>query len=227
MKEESQKKILAVTALLSMTAGYADTVTFISANRLLSAHITGNFVVFVYNLVTGARHTTWLNLLAFPLMIAAISVGSYIGRHARYSVKLLKIEGIILFLTGVIAAILKLTSTENTQTTFMLGMCTVVAMGFQNAFGKIYPKAVYAPTTIMTGNVTQITVDFTRYFINKVKSKEIIRSFKQQTVIIGGFFIGCLLGGVFSYFHGMPVVILPGILLMFYFWNDHDQIKPN
>jgi uncharacterized membrane protein YoaK (UPF0700 family) len=47
--------VSAMSALLSFVAGYADTTTFICANRMFSAHVTGNFVVFVYSVVTDAH----------------------------------------------------------------------------------------------------------------------------------------------------------------------------
>jgi len=38
--------------ILSYVAGYADTSTFIGADRLFSAHVTGNFVILPYEIVT-------------------------------------------------------------------------------------------------------------------------------------------------------------------------------
>ncbi|MET1057588.1 MAG: DUF1275 family protein, partial [Pedobacter sp.] len=53
--EEKQDKIWFVTLLLTIIAGYCDTVTFVAADKIFSAHVTGNFIVFAYQLVKGGE----------------------------------------------------------------------------------------------------------------------------------------------------------------------------
>ena len=48
----SINKITITSSILSFVAGYADTSTFVRADRLFSAHITGNLVVLVYDIIT-------------------------------------------------------------------------------------------------------------------------------------------------------------------------------
>src|SRR5678816_3926905 len=73
-----------MSGLLSFVAGYADTTTFICANRLFSAHVTGNFVVFVFSLVTNAHLSAWMNLFAFPFFVAAVAFSSWLVNYSKY-----------------------------------------------------------------------------------------------------------------------------------------------
>jgi len=57
---------------VAFVAGFCDVATFTSANQLFSAHVTGNFVVFAYDLVKGVDEQTWRKLLSFPVFIAAV-----------------------------------------------------------------------------------------------------------------------------------------------------------
>jgi Protein of unknown function (DUF1275) len=51
-----------ITLLLSSIAGYCDTATFVAADRIFSAHVTGNFIVFAYQMVnyTDVRRLRWI-----------------------------------------------------------------------------------------------------------------------------------------------------------------------
>jgi len=225
MNEPGQKRVNVVlmSALLSFVAGYADTTTFICANRLFSARVTGNFVVFVFSLVTNARLSVWMNLFAFPFFIAAVVAGSFIASYSKYPGHILRAEALLLLITGIIASALRLAGIETTMSVFLLAMLVVFAMGLQNAFGRLYPYATYSATTLMTGNVTQLTLDFMRNSKTGTRSVESTKSLRGLGLIIGFFFVGCILGGVLSYWAGLQVIILPG-LVMGYFWTMRRKL---
>jgi len=225
MNETVQRRVNVglMSGLLSFVAGYADTTTFISANRLFSAHVTGNFVVFVFSAVTNAHSSVWLNLLSFPFFVAAVAVSSSIVNYSKYPGNVLRIEALLLLFAGVTAAILKLTGIETSWAILLLAMVVVAAMGLQNGFGKLYPQTTYSATTIMTGNVTQFTLDFMRHIKSRTRSVELIQGLKRQGSIVGFFFVGCLSGGVLSHFGGLPAIILPG-MIMLYFWQMRKKL---
>jgi uncharacterized membrane protein YoaK (UPF0700 family) len=220
--------------LLSFVAGYADTSTFVCANRLFSAHVTGNFVLFVYSVLTNPKPSVWQNLLAFPVFVTAVIVSSLIVRHSRYPGKILRLEGLLLFLVGIAAMIARLTGMQENVFIFCLALIVVAAMGLQNAFGKLYPHTTYSVTTIMTGNVTQFTLELMQYLRAKNLLAGLAQSLRNQGLIIGSFFLGCTVGGVLSHFFGLSSIILPGIMVL-YFWfarkkliligNDINAIK--
>src|SRR5690349_21339112 len=212
-----------MSGLLSFVAGYADTTTFISANRLFSAHVTGNFVVFVFSLVTNAHLSAWMNLFAFPCFVGAVAFSSWLVKYSKYPGNVLRIEALLLLISGTIALALKLSGNETRLSIFLLSMIIVFAMGMQNGFDKLFPHTTYSATTIMTGNVTQITLDFMRHIKPKSRSVELTKGLKRQGLIIGFFFVGCLSGGIVSHWVGLPAIILPGVIML-YFWTVRRRL---
>lgn len=225
MIEPGQRRVNVslMSGLLSFIAGYADTTTFICANRLFSAHVTGNFVVFVFSLVTNAHLSAWMNLFSFPVFVAAVAASSWMVSYSKYPGNVLRIEAVLLLVVGAAASILKLADMETKLSIFVLAMVVVFAMGLQNSFGKLYPYSTYSATTIMTGNVTQITLDFMRHMRQRTRSAELRQSLRRQRLIIIFFFIGCLSGGIVSQFAGLPAIILPG-MIMLYFWTMRKKL---
>ncbi|WP_431210426.1 DUF1275 family protein [Puia sp. P3] len=53
--------------MLVLSAGFCDAITFTKADELFSAHVTGNFILFAYDLVNEADYVTWVRLLTFPV----------------------------------------------------------------------------------------------------------------------------------------------------------------
>src|SRR6185295_2324135 len=142
MNETVQRRVNVglMSGLLSFVAGYADTTTFISANRLFSAHVTGNFVVFVFSAVTNAHLKVWMNLFAFPFFVAAVAVSGWLVKYSKYPGNVLRIEALLLLISGIIASVLELSAAETTLSIFGLSMVVVFAMGLQNGFGKLFPS---------------------------------------------------------------------------------------
>src|SRR5215813_15191564 len=110
--EQRMVNVGLMSALLSFVAGYADTTTFICANRLFSAHVTGNFVVFVFSLVTNAHLSVWMNLFSFPCFVTAVAASSWIVNHSKYPGNVLRMEAVLLLITGATSAVLKLAEVE-------------------------------------------------------------------------------------------------------------------
>jgi uncharacterized membrane protein YoaK (UPF0700 family) len=106
---------------------------------------------------------------------------------------------------------------------FCLALIVVAAMGLQNAFGKLYPHTTYSVTTIMTGNVTQFTLELMQYLRAKNPLAGLAQSLRNQGLIIGSFFLGCTVGGVLSHFFGLSSIILPGIMVL-YFWFARKKL---
>jgi uncharacterized membrane protein YoaK (UPF0700 family) len=209
--------------LLSFVAGYADTSTYVCANRLFSAHVTGNFVVFVYSVLTNPGPSVWQNLLAFPVFVTAVVGSSLMVQHSQYPGKILRLEGFLLLVVGIAAIIARSTGLQNNVFIFCLALTIVAAMGLQNAFGKLYPHTTYSVTTIMTGNVTQFTLELMQYMRAKNPLVGLLQSLRNQGLIIGSFFLGCTVGGVLSHFLGLSPMILPGLMVL-YFWFARKKL---
>jgi uncharacterized membrane protein YoaK (UPF0700 family) len=149
-------------ALAAFTAGFVDTVGFVGLFGLFTAHVTGNFVLIGAAIVT--HHTGVIaKLLALPVFILAVAVTSLLIRRGRANPRLT--VGYVLFgqamlLMAFMAAGLLLAPFNNGDqpTAILTGMIGVMAMGVQNAAARMLFSHM-SPTTVMTGNVTQIVID--------------------------------------------------------------------
>ena len=206
-----QKNINTVTLLLALVAGYCDTLTFVAADNIFSAHVTGNFIVFAYQIVTGADMDAWIKLITFPVFILAVMTGGWLAKKAGGS-KTLLIEATLLLVAGTMAFILHLQN-RDTLVMYAIVLIIVFAMGLQNAFGKVFNKATHGPTTMMTGNVTQAALDIRGMFVGSNKAEALV-SFKKQAVTIFGFLAGCFAGGFLGREFGLAAVALAGIAMI-------------
>jgi uncharacterized membrane protein YoaK (UPF0700 family) len=222
MVMENQKSIWFVTFMLAAVAGYCDIVTFISAGSIFSAHVTGNFITFAYQIVKGSNAQAWIKLLTFPVFVISVIIGGRIAAQSVNRYKLLLIEGILLLLSGVISeACIRVPGLV--WETYVVVMMVVFAMGLQNAFGKLYAKETYGPTTMMTGNVTQASLDLGSAISSKFKDAISMQSLKKQSVAIIGFLIGCLSGALLAKSFGLSVILLPGAgMIICYLTTDKD-----
>lgn len=201
--------------LLAITAGFCDSITFITANEF-SAHVTGNFILFAYDVIKGADSQSWAKLITLPVFIIAVITGGWVIDKTSNKRGILLLEGFILVVTGLVALMLKFEDISLGWLAYGIVMPVVFAMGLQNVFGKLFSKETYGPTTMMTGNVTQAALDFWKAIKSKFGDSVIMESLKHQSTIIGGFLAGCLVGAVTGKVIGLGGLVLPGIVLMVY-----------
>src|ERR1700740_2988775 len=96
---DQQNNIRHLTLLLSIIAGFCDTLTFITSDEF-SAHVTGNFIVFAYDIILRADRESWMKLLSFPVFVAAVIAGGWIISKPLSKYSILIFEGIILIVSG-------------------------------------------------------------------------------------------------------------------------------
>jgi len=206
-----------ISIILSFVAGYADTSTFVGADGLFSAHVTGNFVVFAYDIVTDQISLSWLKLISVPVFILSIISSTLLINNAEISQKnanrLLIIEGLLLIAAGGmtyfyryenIASVLKV----------IVPMLVVFALGLQNAYGRFSAKEIIAPTTVMTGNVTQLFIDITHHLkFRHHQEYELSMKIVNGSYIILSFLIGCITGGLLTKSIGLISTVLAGTLV--------------
>lgn len=210
---EQQKNIWYVTLLLASVAGFCDTVTFVAAESIFSAHVTGNFIVFAYQMVKGSEAQAWVKLLTFPVFVLSVMVGGWMAARVKNRYTLLFAEGLILILSGVSFVVLAFFGymDQYSWLIYLLAMTVVFAMGIQNAFGKLYAKETHGPTTMMTGNVTQASLDLGNILTSGFKQEVALASFQKQLVTLSGFLMGCILGALLGKELGLASIILPGL----------------
>ena len=209
-------RVMITSMILSFVAGYADTSTFVGADGLFSAHVTGNFVVFAYDILTNQTAASWSKLIAFPVFILAVFISTLIigkiNDDKKAVKRLMLIEGFLLITAGLAASFYRY---ENAASILkdLIPMLVVFALGIQNASGRFFAKEVLVPTTVMTGNVTQFVIDLTGYLKNKDPEKQKLKlKITGALYIILSFLIGCISGGFFTKTVGLESILFIGLL---------------
>lgn len=167
--------------LLSWVAGFVDTSAFIILFGIFTAHVTGNIALAGSSFVSSDHETTITRLLMLPTFMLTVALTSLLARYARrkqWSVfaVLLTAEAIALSVFLLIGTRLSPALLLDVQEEYILpiGMSGVVAMAIQNALMKeahgVFKS--YIPTTVMTGNTTQLTIDVVQFLSGKFASSE-------------------------------------------------------
>lgn len=220
---EQPKNIWYITLLLTCIAGFCDTLTFVAADTLFSAHVTGNFIVFAYQVINGNDIYAWIKLLTFPIFIVSVIIGGYIASKSVFKYRILLWEGCILTISGLVSILFYSWGIASLWSMYSIAMLIVFAMGLQNAFGKIYSKETYGPTTMMTGNVTQAALDMGNLIKSKFTDEKSLQSFKKQFVTLGGFLTGCFLGAIAGKKWGLVPVLIPGIIMILCYLKNRKE----
>lgn len=165
--------------LLSWVAGFVDTSAFIILFGIFTAHVTGNIALAGYAFVNSDEESTITHLLTLPVFMLTVAGTSILARHARRKqwpvfAVLLTAEAIALVIFLIVSVSLSPSLVLDVQDEYILpiALTGVVAMAIQNTLMK-EAKGVfksYIPTTVMTGNTTQLTIDLVQIFISKCAS---------------------------------------------------------
>ncbi|MFB2893366.1 YoaK family protein [Aerosakkonemataceae cyanobacterium BLCC-F50] len=167
--------------LLSWVAGFVDTSAFIILFGIFTAHVTGNIALAGSSFVSSDTETTITRLLMLPTFMLTVALTSLLARYARHKkwsvfAVLLTAEAIALTVFLVVGMSLSPALLLDVQEEYILpiGMSGVVAMAIQNALMKeshgVFKS--YIPTTVMTGNTTQLTIDIVQFLSAKFSSAE-------------------------------------------------------
>lgn len=187
-------------ALLSVIAGSGDAASFLVLG-LFSAHVTGNLVILMANLVKGRADDGCL-ILSIPIFILALGI----TRLAVAGLELLNIHSLrpllwvqFLMLGG--ACVFYFLSHHHgiRQASGMIlaSQLSVGAMAVQNALGLLsLPNA--PSTAVMTTNLTRLVMDFGETLLGhdaaeKAKARQ---RAKNTSIVIIGFAVGAALSAI-------------------------------
>jgi uncharacterized membrane protein YoaK (UPF0700 family) len=206
---------------LGFTAGYVDTVSFVTLFGLFTAHVTGNFVL-IGSELTQPSNRILMKLLVFPAFIAAVAAARLLAlaieRGGRAPARGLLLLQIALLAAGMLCGwraepILD----AGAPWALAAGMLVAAGMGVQNAAGRL-AFADLAPTTVMTGNVTQFVLDLVDLARGPADAAVRARLHKLLWPIFG-FAAGAICGAVLTRqvalsALALPLVILAGLALL-------------
>jgi len=188
---------------LSFNGGYVDTVGFIALQGLFTAHVTGNFVTLGVSIVHGTSGAVG-KLLALPVFIAVVGLThlAALQLHKRNlaSLHLLLIAHVaLLALFAVFGIVFGPFKDADSTLALVTGMTGVAAMAMQNTLSRQHLKSA-PPTTLMTGNVTQVAIDL--FALIGLKDEQERRAIFTRLGPIGsnllGFTLGCV-GAALTY----------------------------
>lgn len=150
---------------MGFLAGYVDTLGFIALFGLFTAHVTGNFVLIAVSAADPAQTLSLLKLLAFPAFILGVAAARLLvarcEQRASSAVKPVYLLQLVLLLGFMACGMLAEPVGRSAGGLAMAaGLLGATAMGAHSAASKLLLTHL-APTSMMTGNVTQLVIDAT------------------------------------------------------------------
>lgn len=210
---------LATTVLLSFIASFVDTTGFIALFSLFTAHVTGNFVVIAAEF-SGPTHGVATKLLALPTFVLAVASAQAVcilheTRPKQAALMLLLAQAVLLLLLMVLGLMAWPVRSPDAPLPMAAGLVGVLAMGFQNALVRTPMFATLAPSTVMTGNVTQATMDLIDLLIGSPDDRAVARPRLAKTwPAILAFAAGAGAAPLTFAWAGFGNLIAPVVLLM-------------
>ena len=157
-----QEQALLLTTALSFIAGMVDVVGFVALFGLFTSHFTGNFVVIGQEIV---NHSLRLiaELIALPMFVLVVALTRLLvlfcerrGRSGFLACLVAQIAMLVGCMgVGIAASPITDPAAVGSIVAAQLG---VAAMAIQNAICRVIFPA-HPPTTVMTLNLTQVSVD--------------------------------------------------------------------
>lgn len=212
---------LTVATLLAFTAGFVDTVGFVALFGLFTAHVTGNFVLIGASLID-LHEGLLAKLLALPLFVLTVALTRLfiLGQERQaHDAAMPLLLGELLFLGLFLACGIALAPFDHADSAaaMVTGFSAVVAMAIQNTASRTI-FATLAPTTVMTGNVTQIVIDLVDMMLADGEGEAKARLRKMLPPVLT-FAVGALTGALAYGFLGFaalvaPIVAIAGVALI-------------
>ena len=206
-----------IAALLAFNGGFVDAAGFLGLQGLFTAHVTGNFVTLGAALVFGS-HGIIAKVVALPEFIAVVALARLAGaalRARKLPALRLLLGGEAVLLLAFFAAAVSFGPFADTDTPLALvtGFAGIAAMAVQNAVQRVHLSSA-PPTTIMTGNTTQVTLDAVDLLTGAepAKAAETRARFIRTTLSIVYFAAGCAAAAALYWLAGFWCLALPAAL---------------
>jgi uncharacterized membrane protein YoaK (UPF0700 family) len=214
---------------MGFLAGYVDTLGFAALFGLFTAHVTGNFILLAVGLAAPAHMAQPLKLLAFPAFILGVAVARLLiagcERRSVAAVKPAYLLQLVLLLGFMVCGMLaEPLGTAADGLVIAAGMLGAAAMGAHSAASKLLLNYL-APTSMMTGNVTQLVIDNVDCLrgAGDAATRARISKFFWQIV---AFALGCC-AAAFAYLAaGFAALAVPVAILLVYLWLPEPVAAP-
>jgi uncharacterized membrane protein YoaK (UPF0700 family) len=182
--------------LLTFNGGFVDTAGFIGLQGLFTAHVTGNFVTLGAALVFGTKGII-AKLIALPEFICVIAAarlaGTALTARSLPTLRIMLFTQVLFLLAFFVAAVtLGPFPDSDSPAALMTGFAAIAAMAIQNAAQRVHLTHL-PPTTLMTGNTTQATLDAIDLLagLSGDQRTAVRARFLRMLRSLGGFTAGC------------------------------------
>ncbi|MFD1709171.1 DUF1275 domain-containing protein [Ottowia sp. GY511] len=203
--------------LLGFNAGYVDTAGFLALSGLFTAHVTGNFVTLGASLIHGTSGA-WAKLSALPVFCVAVVLTrllsqAIVARGQPVLGRLIVCKVVLLAAAAALMIALGPFSNGDQAPAFLAGMLMVAAMAIQNAMQRMHMKSA-PPSTLMTGNTTQVMIDLADLFRGASGSArgEAVGRLRRMVPAIIAFAAGCAVAALAYVSVGMWCFALPPLV---------------
>lgn len=150
-------------AALGFLAGYVDALGFLALFGLFTSHVTGNFILIGAALAGPADSSLLLKFLVFPAFVLGVAAARILAlvveRRGGAVLRLAFLLELVLLAgcmgCGIAASPI---GTQAGPLAMAAGLLCAVAMGAHSAISRLCLGHL-APTSVMTGNVTQLVID--------------------------------------------------------------------
>lgn len=200
MGMKTSSRLAAATSMgMAFVGGYVDVVGFVLLFGLFVAHATGNIVMLGVSLAGGGEGLT-TKLLALPVFIAA--AGATYALIRRLKARNRACETVVLALQGVVLTAFMLLTvpvlpapSADRPAVVLASLMGVVAMAVQNIGARVVFSQM-APTTMMTGNVTQVAIDLVDVLSSRgVLEQALVARIVKTWPSVAAFALGAVGGG--------------------------------
>lgn len=215
-------------ASMGFLAGYVDTLGFIALFGLFTAHVTGNFVLIAVSLAEPSQTPALLKLLAFPAFIVGVAAARLLvahcetrGKAAHKPAYLLQLLLLIGFMAcGMLAEPVGASAGGLAMAAGLLG---TAAMGAHSAASKLLLTSL-APTSMMTGNVTQLVIDGVDQLRGAGDAATRARCGKFFWPVLA-FALGCVCAAFAYLVLGFVALAVPVAILCLHLWLPNERNK--
>jgi uncharacterized membrane protein YoaK (UPF0700 family) len=202
---------------LGFLAGYVDTLGFLALFGLFTAHVTGNFILIGAALADPSRSSILLKFLAFPAFIAGVAAVRILvvlvekrqGAALRPAL-LLELVLLLGFMGFGMAA--TPVGAEAGPLAMTAGLLGAAGMGAHSASSRLLLGHL-APTSMMTGNVTQIVID-TVDLLRAADDPGLKARFAKFAWPLAAFAVGCVAAAFAYHRFGFAALVLPALILV-------------
>lgn len=186
--------------LLSFTGGFVDTVGFVALFGLFTAHVTGNFVLIGAAIAGHGALAVIAKLLALPMFVVTVGTARWLQlrrerRGLSTATPMLVAQLFFLAVFMLAGGLLGPFMHGDSLDAVLVGLVGVTTMAIQNTAARSAFVRL-SPSTVMTGNVTQVTMDLVDLAAGVADTAPVRARVRKMWPPVVAFAAGALGGGL-------------------------------